>query len=81
MKADKIHKPLMGFTSPFREYKMPFFFFFSGKNVRKTKIIREESELMLKVLLTILSSHCYTNVVIIAGLIRAFQNIPSTNIK
>jgi len=81
MKArDQVYKPLIGYTSPFRKYKVVFFF--SERNVVKTKITGEKMELMVKVLLlTALSSHCYQNVITNAGLTKPFQNTPSTNIK
>lgn len=74
---DQVHKPLISYTPLLKKYKM---ICFSGRNTLKTKIKCEAIEFMVKVLLlTTLSSHCYSNAITVGALIKPFQNTQSAN--
>lgn len=76
---DQVYQPLVNYTPLLKEYKI---ICFSGRNLVKTKIKCGAIEFTVKVLiLTTLSSRCYSNIITIGTLIKPFQNTQSADIK
>lgn len=68
---DQVYKPLISYTPFSKECKI---ICFSGRNLLKTKIKFEAIGFMVKVLLlTTVSSHCYSNIITIGALIKPFH--------